>query len=216
MFPRAYHDLSKPKVMFILESIKRSEGKSISELSKELEMSYMGVKQHCVNLEALGYLKTWRVPRQAAGRPEKLYRLTEKCDVLFPVAGVDLTLNLMESVRKLYGETAPEKLLYLHFEKLEEKWRKSVSKGKSLVEKATRLVELRQKEGCFCQCDYQVKTGFVIEEYHHPMQSIFEKYPSALLLDVKLMRNLLGSDVSREVRKCEKGTLLVVYTIQTL
>ena len=98
--------------MAILEAIKRSEGKTVSQLAKELEMSYMGIKQNCVNLEKMGYLKTWRVPRKDKGRPEKLYQLTAQCDVLFPQAGVGLTLDVMESVRQLYGETAPEKLLF--------------------------------------------------------------------------------------------------------
>ena len=216
MFPRAYHELSKPKVMSILESIKRSEGKSVNELASELEMSYMGVKQHCVKLEKLGYLKTWRVPRQEAGRPEKLYRLTEKCDVLFPQAGVSLTLNMMASVRRLYGETAPEKLLYLYFEELGERWKKNVQRGKSLVERATRLVDLRQQEGCFCRCEYKAAEGFTIEEYHHPMKDIFAVYPSAQLLEIKLMEKLLGSAVSRELRQCERGTSVVIYRIGTL
>ena len=202
--------------MAILEAIKRSEGKTVSQLAKDLEMSYMGIKQNCVNLEKMGYLKTWRVPRKDKGRPEKLYQLTAQCDVLFPQAGVGLTLDVMESVRQLYGETAPEKLLFRHFETLGEKWAKGVSKGKSLVEKATRLVDLRQKEGCFCSCEYDVSTGFVIREYHHPMKEIFEKYPSARNLELRLMEKLLGSSVSREEKEGVKGTSFVVYKIKTL
>lgn len=216
MFSEALHDLSKPKVMLIIESIKRSEGKSVTELAEELEMSYMGIKQHCVKLEKLGYLKPWRVPRREAGRPEKLYRLTPKCEPLFPTAGVSLTLSVMESVRKLYGETAPEKLLFVHYQELAEKWKANVMKGKSLVEKATRLVELRQREGCFCNCSYSQETGFVIEEYHHPMKAIFDKYPSAMTLEIKLMEKLLGSTVKRSVKKAERGTSVVIYDLGTL
>ena len=133
MFPKVFHDLSKPKLMQLLESIKRSEGKAVAELAEELEMSYMGVKQHCIKLEEMGYVKPWRVPRKEAGRPEKLYCLTEKCKGLFPKVGVELTLNVLESVRELYGESAPEKLLYHHFQQMGEKWAKNVKKGKSLV-----------------------------------------------------------------------------------
>ncbi len=216
MFPQAFHDLSKSHVMAIVESIKRSEGKSVTELAKELGMSYMGVKQHCVKLEGLGYLKTWRVPRKEAGRPEKLYRLTPQCEPLFPQVGVGLTLDVMEGVRQLYGEMAPEKLLFVHFDKIVEKWKDRISKGKSLVEKATRLVDLRQQQGCFCRCEYNPKTGFVIEEYHHPMKPIFEKYPSAMNLEIRAMEKLLGCRVKRSVRKCDRGTAVVIYQIETL
>lgn len=216
MFPKAFHDLSKPKLMLLLESIKRSEGKAVTELAEELEMSYMGVKQHCVKLDEMGYLKTWRVPRKEAGRPEKLYRLTEKCDALFPQAGVDLTLNVLESVKHLYGETAPEKLLYHHFQQLREGWVKNVSKGKSLVERATRLVDVRQKEGCFWHCHYNTTRGFSIEEYHHPMERIFQKYPSALKLEIKLMEEVIGCSVVRDERRASKGNSVTIYTISTL
>lgn len=216
MFPKIFHDLSKTKLMQLLESVKRSEGKAVAELAEELEMSYMGVKQHCIKLEKMGYVKTRRVPRKEAGRPEKLYCLTEKCEALFPQAGVELTLNVLESVRDLYGEAAPEKLLYHHFQQLGEEWSKSVAKGKSLVERATRLVELRQKEGYFCHCHYDPDSGFVIEEYHHPMEKLFKKYPSAATLEIKVMEKLIGSTVVKELRKSGKGGVVTAYTIATL
>ena len=80
----------------------------------------------------------------------------------------------------------------------------------------TRLVDLRQQEGCFCRCEYKASTGFLIEEYHHPMKEIFEIYPSAQLQEMKLMEKLLGSSVQREVRRCDRGTSVVVYKIGTL
>ena len=77
----------------ILEALKRSGGMPVSDLAREVEMSYMGVKQHCLKLCEMGYLEEWRLPRakKEVGRPEKLYRLTAKCDPLFPRAGVGMT-----------------------------------------------------------------------------------------------------------------------------
>jgi len=45
-------------------------------------MSYMGVKQHCVELEEEGYLDTWRRSK-GIGRPEMIYRLTARSHELF-------------------------------------------------------------------------------------------------------------------------------------
>jgi len=216
MFSEALHDLAKPKVMPVLEAVKRSDGLSVAQLADELEMSYMGVKQHCVKLENMGYLKTWRVPRGEAGRPEKLYKLTDKCDALFPQVGVGLTLDVLESVRKVYGESAPERLLYHHFEELGKRWQSRVQKGKSLVERATRLTELRQQEGCFSRCRYSPENGFCIEEYHHPLEKVYEKYPNVLNLEIKMMEKLLASKVVRKVLKAKRGTQVVVYEIDTL
>jgi len=202
--------------MLVLETLKNSNGKSVNELAESLGMSYMGAKQQCLNLEKLGYLKPWRVPRKEAGRPEKVYRLTSKCDILFPQAGVDLTLAMMENVRQVYGETAPEKLLYVHFENLWEKWKPGIIKGKSLVERATRLVDMRKKEGCFCSCVYEPEKGLTIEEYHNPMKEIFKKYPSAIQLETKLIEKLLATKVKRAEEKSTRGVSVVVYFIATL
>ena len=216
MFSEAFRDLTKPHVLNIMEALKKSQGMTVTELSKAVELSYMGAKQHCEKLEDLGFVKTWRVPRKAAGRPEKLYILTEKCASLFPEAGVSLTLDVMEGVKRFFGDSAPEKILFHHYEQQRAKWSVPVSRGKSLVEKATRLAELREKSGVFCQCHYTREGGFRIEEYHHPMQQIFDAYPSAVMQEVRMMEQLLGTRVERLVQELEKGGELVIYRIGVL
>ena len=63
MFPEALRDISRPSCLAIIGELKRSGGLAIPELAKLLDMSYMGIKQHCLRLEQQGYLKAWRVPR---------------------------------------------------------------------------------------------------------------------------------------------------------
>ena len=52
--------LAKSQKYLILAEIKRSQGLSVSQLCERINLSYMGVKQHCVALEKDGYLDTWR------------------------------------------------------------------------------------------------------------------------------------------------------------
>ncbi len=216
MFSQALRDIARPTYAEILEALKRSDGMAVSELAKELKMSYMGVKQHCVNLEKKGYLKTWRVPRTQVGRPEKLYRLTEACEALFPQAGPTLTLNLLEGVRKLYGESAPEKMLFHHFEEQRERWGAKLTSAGSLAEKATRLAELRDAEGCFSRCTYDPRNGLRIEEFHHTMTPVYEEYPNAVRMEIQMMEQLLGSRIKRSVAEGGKGRRLTVYEVASL
>ena len=202
----------------ILEALKTSDGLPVSDLARELEMSYMGVKQHCLKLTEMGYLEEWRVPREKkeVGRPEKLYRLTEKCDSLFPEAGVGLTLDVLEAVQNLYGEAAPEKLLFHHFQMIRDKWQMKVRAGKSMVEKATRLADLRSKAGWFSRCHYDPSTGFRIEEFHNPFAKVYAVYPNAVRMELQMMEKLLGTRVLREEVSTGKGRKRVVYEIATL
>lgn len=202
----------------ILEALKMSGGLPVSDLAREVGMSYMGVKQHCLKLRDLGYLEEWRIPREEkeVGRPEKLYRLTGKCDPLFPEAGVGMTLAVLEGVKQMLGETGPEKVLFHHFQGLRERWQGRVRKGKSLVEKATRLADLRNKEGWFNRCHYDASTGFRLEEFHNPLAKIYDRYPNAVRMEVRLMEELLGTRVDRRETSTGKGRKRVVYEIVTL
>lgn len=202
----------------ILEALKRSGGMPVSDLAREIEMSYMGVKQHCLKLTELGYLEEWRIPREKkeVGRPEKLYRLTAKCDPLFPQAGVGLTLAVLRGVKQMFGDAAPEKLLFHHFQELREQWQPKLKAGKSLVEKATRLADLRDKAGWFSRCHYDAATGFRIEEFHNPLAKIYAEYPNAVRMEVQMMEALLGTRVVRDEAVVGKGKKRVVYEIATL
>ncbi len=216
MFPKAIHELSKPRVILILETIKCSRGMSVSELVKLLEMSYMGVKRLCVNLEDLGYLKTWRVPREEAGRPQLVYRLTAKCDTLFSSNSNGLSLFLFESMKTLYGDASPERLLYRYFEELSKGWKKSVDKGLSLIEKVTRLVEQRKACGYFCKCIYTPEDGLRIEEYHHPLEPVIQLYPSAIQVELQVLKKILGTNIRREEEVIDASSKVVVYSMSTL
>ena len=216
MFSQALRDISRPSCLAIVGELKRSGGMAIPELAKLLDMSYMGVKQHCLRLEQQGYLKVWRVPRVQVGRPQKLYKLTKKCDPLFPNGDARMVLDLLDSVKATFGETAPEKLLYHYFEKERDQWVKAVRAGKSLVEKATRFADVRMQSGHFCHCHYSADTGFIIEEYHHPLQQVFKLYPGLKLIETRMIEQVIGAKVDRSERKGSQGVKCTVYQISTL
>ena len=128
MFLNVLRDFSRPHWVDIVYEIKGSEGLSVGELGEKLGMSYMGVKQHCVELEKKGYLDTWRRPRKV-GRPEKTYRITDKVAPLFPGVGEDFSLSLLRGVKTSQGETAVDRLLYQHFQHESERYREQVKGG---------------------------------------------------------------------------------------
>ena len=217
MFLYGFRELVRPQWVKIVEELKIQGSMPIPELAALMEMSYMGVKQHCEALHELGYLERNRVPRTEVGRPEITYRLTAKADALFPQAGVGMTLSLLENMKQLFGATAPEKLLFQYFSDLQGKWISRLQRAKSLVEKATILASLREKEGCFSRCSYDVKNGFRIEEFHHPLWALFAEYPAAILMELRMMEQLMGSKVERrEVAGGRGGPAKVEYFISTL
>lgn len=217
MFVRGFRDLVKKQWVRIVDELKISGGLPIPELKRRLGGSYMGLKDQCEALRKLGYLETWRMPRTEIGRPEIMYRLTPKADCLFPDAGGEISLSMLEAARHLFGATAPERMLLHHFQTLRDDWRPRLAKAKSLVEKATLLSALREKVGCFSRCKYDPDQGFRIEEFHHPMMPIFEVFPNAIQFEVRIMEELLGTKVvRREIPGGRGGPARVDYEVATL
>lgn len=217
MFLPGFRELVRPQWVSIVEELKIRGSMPIPELAKLMEMSYMGVKQHCEALHKLGYLERIRVPRTEVGRPEVSYRLAPKADALFPQAGVALSLVLLQQMKQLYGNNAPEKLLFQYFHDLQGQWQNRIQRAKSLVEKATVLAGLREKEGCFSRCSYDVKSGFRMEEFHHPLWAIFEEFPAAILMELRILEQLLGTKIERRVIPGGRGgPSRVEFLIDTL
>jgi predicted ArsR family transcriptional regulator len=217
MFLPGFRDLVKAPWVSTIEELKLSGGLPVSELSRRLEASYMAVKQYCEDLKELGYLERSRIPRTEVGRPEIFYRLTQKADALFPQAGTGFSLEVLESLKPLFGESAPERVLFQHFQQQQEAWQPKLAKAKSLVEKATLLAGLREKTGCFGRCKYDAEDGFRIEEYHHPLQRIFDRYPRAIAMELRMIEQLLGAKVTRrEIPGGKAGPARVDFEVSTL
>ncbi|MCX6879793.1 MAG: hypothetical protein NTW21_39215 [Verrucomicrobia bacterium] len=217
MFLPGYKDLVKPQWIATLEELKVSGELPVSELSRRLAMSYMAVKQYCETLRNLGYLERLRAPRSEVGRPEIFYRLAPKADLLFPQAGVGFALDLLEKLKVMFGESAPERLIFQYLQHQQERWKPHLAKARSLVGKATLLVALREQEGCFARCKYDSENGFRIEEYHHPLQPVFAKYPRAIGMELRMLEALLGTRVTRrEIPGGRHHPARVDYEVATL
>ena len=174
----------------------------------------MAVKTHCEELTKAGYIVRTRLPRTEVGRPEIFYSLATKADALFPQAGADFTLELLEEVRLMFGESAPDKLLFQHFQKQTERLAKPLEKIQLIAEKAVRLAALREKSGCAGFCKQEPGEPIRIVELHNPLQRIFERYPRAAAMELRMLEQVLGSRlVRRELPGGRKTTPCVVFEI---
>ena len=207
MFLRSLRDIAKPQAVAVIGLLKKSTGMSVAELARELKMSYMGVKQHCVELEKKGFLDTWRRPKQI-GRPEKTYRLTEKASDLFPDAGCSVTLEILKDVQSIYGPNAPDKLLFSYFGRRTDFYTKKV-KGETVTERALAFAKLRESEGYISDVSLEGDDGFSIIEHHNPLEKIASKYPSVVRMEETLFSRVLQAPVHREEERASGLTRFV-------
>ena len=209
-----FKDLIKPQWRAVLEALKLSGAQSVSELARQVEASYMAVKQHCEELKKIGYLDRSRVPRTAVGRPEIFYSLSAKADALFPQSGVEFTLEILDELKGLFGENTPDKVLFQHFQKQQAKWQPVIAKARTVAEKVDKLVGLRIKQGCCIRFNNDSEAGYSIEEFHNPLQRLFDQYPRAVVMEQRMIEELLGLRVvRRELTGGRAGQPRVVFEV---
>ncbi len=196
MNQRLLAEIGRTQRLEIVNSLKRTKGMSVNELVEKMGMSYMGIKQHCLTLQRDGYLDTWRRP-QKMGRPEMVYRLTRRSHDLFPTDSNEFTLELLKSIRDIYGANAPEKLLYNVFENRTAALKAKV-KGENVAERAKWLAKVRDSEGYMAQFLPSDKDGPQILECHSPILNLHEKYPIIGRLEQDMFEAVLGTSVRRE------------------
>ncbi len=214
MNPRVMQEFGRAQRLQILNAIKRSEGLSINELTARLGRSYMGIKQHCVALHQSGYLDTRRRPKPR-GRPEMVYRLTEKAHELFPETSNRVTLELLDAIRDAYGPNEPDKLLVNLLRRLEKKYERTV-KGETPVDRARSLARLREREGYMSDlATMDGEEGMAIVEHHSPMIDLVLRYPIIGRLEREMFERLIGCPVRREATT-HSGLYKAVFTLEAV
>lgn len=210
MLLSVFQDLIKPQWRGVIETLKRNGGMPISELARATGFSYMAAKAHCESLTEAGYLVRTRLPRTEVGRPEVLYHLSSKANALFPQAGIEFTLELLDDVKRMIGESAPEKLLYQHFQRQQSRWSEQLHTADSTELKAAKLAKLRTAEGYASEFQRDAGRHGRLLELHNPLHQIFAQYPRAATLEQGMIEELLGTRVTRKQSKGDLADSLQV------
>jgi predicted ArsR family transcriptional regulator len=190
-------EIGRTQRLEILNTLKRTRGLSVNQMVARMNMSYMGIKQHCLTLERDGYLDTWRRP-QKMGRPEMVYRLTRRSHDLFQADSNAFTLDLLQSIQEIYGTNAPEKLLYSLFERKTAELKEKVD-GETVEQRAKTLAAVRDAQGYMSQyLDASSEGGPQILECHSPIMNLVERYAIIGRLEQDMFEKILQTPVRRE------------------
>ncbi len=198
MNQKLIREIGRSQRLDILTVLKCRGAMTVRELAACFHMSYMGIKQHCLDLEKEGYLDTWRRPSRV-GRPELLYRLTDRALRLFPGGENALALDVLDAVQQSYGPAVPTKMLFGIFAHWTEDYRKQLPVEIGLPERAGQLVRLREDAGYMSELQRDEATpGWRIVEYHSPIENLLRRFPILARLEREMFERLLGCPVRRD------------------
>ena len=178
-----------------LQLLKRAgRGLTVQEIAESLGLTPTGVKPICIALEKAGYVTSWRKP-QARGRPALEYRLTRRADELFASPPVAPLLSILQAAGRLYGATAPGKLLLQFFQDLTNEGMRRV-RGDTLEDRLSWLARWRDQAGHFASVDKGPPLCLV--ERHHPFAQVAEAYPEYGRMEEQMLSRLAGVPLREE------------------
>ena len=193
----------------LINLLKRTQGLTVQDMADRLNMSYMGVKESCQDLERRGLLDMRREPKPegTTGRPRMIYRLTSRAHELFPVASNPLTLLILAAGKKLHGAAAANKLLMVAWQEKAARFADRFA-GLTLRERAAEFAWARDREGYMAVFEEDEHGGGCIREHHCPVLDVLRAYPIVAKLETDLFTAVLACPVERE--EVESGGLLRV------
>ncbi len=160
-------------------------------------MTSAGARQHLLKLEAAGLVES-EDQREGRGRPKKYWRLAPRGHNRFPDRHSDLTLDLLQSMRDVFGDRGLEKLIEHREHASVAAYRKFVGERRSLHQKLTALAKIRSREGYMASIAKDGRDSFLFIENHCPICAAATACQGLCRSELAIFRAVLGTDVTVE------------------
>jgi predicted ArsR family transcriptional regulator len=157
----------------------------------------MAVRQHLYGLKADGLARYIEEARKR-GRPVKQWRATEKADAQFADAHSALASDLLQQMRRTFGEDGLDRLLKLRTAEQEKIYRPQVE-GRRLKARVEALAKIREREGYMAEVRHEPETGaLLLVENHCPVCSAARICTGLCREELALFTRVLGKGVKVE------------------
>lgn len=193
----------------ILSALKAQGPQTATELSLQLRITPMGVRQHLTSLERDGLVE-YRTESRGLGRSSHVYSLTPSGDECFPRGYEHLANELIEIVNELEDRPGVERLFQRRAERLEVSYRSRIH-GRTVQERVRELAEIRSEEGFMARCETEDDGAILLIENNCAINRVAAKCPEACQAELRLFERLMGNaEVTRE-RHIVGGDLCCAY-----
>jgi predicted ArsR family transcriptional regulator len=198
---------SREKILILL---KKNGPLSIDELSKELHITSMGIRQHLLSLERKGLIEYF-LKRKGIGRPAYFYKLTERAEELFPKTYEIFTIELLRDLEKKDGKAKIEEIFQWRKERIYHEAKEVMSNHKSFQDKLLALRDFLEAEGYFAEVNL-INGSYRLTIFNCPIYKIAMNFTEACDYDLFMYRELFGEQVNRE--ECiSEGSICCTYTL---
>lgn len=180
----------------IVKLLRRRGAMTADDLSQEIGISSVAVRQHLEVLEAEGLLGS-RTERRPIGRPRRLFHLTEAADELFPKNYSGLAQILLEYLESAGGTCQVEDAFRFRRERLERDLLPAVE-GRDLESRLAAVARMQDEAGYMAEWEKDEDGSYLLREHNCAICKIARRFPQACAEELRLIENVTGAEVVRE------------------
>ncbi|MEQ8334393.1 ArsR family transcriptional regulator [Nisaea sp.] len=177
----------------ILFQLKTRGPQTIGDLGAHFSMTGEAARQHLAKLADAGLVEP-EDRRQGRGRPRRYWMLTETGHARFPDNHAQLTVELLRSVRELFGETGLDRLIDKRRTETLDAYKAETGKAGSLPARLERLTAMREREGYMAAWSQAEDGSFLLVENHCPICAAAAECQGICRAELELFQDVLGPD----------------------
>lgn len=148
----------------ILQLLKTKGAMTAKSLAEELKVTTMGIRQHMLQLEETGDVD-FNDKKAARGRPTRYWSLTKKSARHFPDGHEVLNLQIIESVRLVFGEKGLDKLIKQREHETFENYSNQLKGLDNLKDRLQALANIRSDEGYMATIEEKEDKFWLLENH---------------------------------------------------
>nr|WP_315398605.1 metalloregulator ArsR/SmtB family transcription factor [uncultured Duganella sp.] len=196
--------------------IKTRGPQTAAQLAELLALTSMGARRQLEAWQDKGML-TYEDVADKPGRPSRRWLLTEAGHARFPDRHADLTVQLIDQVRGLFGEAGLDQLIGAREAVSEQQYRQHLRGADTLPARVAALVQARSSEGYMAEVETADDGSLLLVENHCPICAAARQCQQFCRSELALFQRVLGADCSvGRVEHMLNGARRCVYVIKPI
>lgn len=166
-------------------------------LASKLSLTGMAVRQHLYELQNQQVVE-YEEEARPMGRPAKIWRLTTTANHWFPNGYLQLSVDLLHSVRASFGEEGMERVLEDHTLSKKKQYHEQLLDAATLKARLQKLFTIRMNEGYFAEVQEQEDGSYLFIQKHCPIIEAAAACSAICRNEFDLFQSTLGDNVTIE------------------
>lgn len=203
----------------ILQFLLKENKATVSDIASALQISVQATRKHLKDLEQQELITHEIIPIKS-GRPQYLYRLSDKGKEQFPQNYGDFAVSFLDTLTETVGEQQVAQVLAKQWQKKASLYREYLT-SENLWERVNKLAEMRKKEGYMAELyclnnNDQNSPQFFLSENNCAISDVAESYPQVCSHELEMFASLFPDCKVERTNWINSGEHHCGYLIQPI